>query len=125
MPRPCAAVAHVGHYASSTFWSGCHGLVPWWFTLVSTQAALLVGMPRPCAVVVHVGLYSSSTFARDATALCRGGSRWSLRKQHFWSGCHGLVPWWFTFVSTQAALLVGMPRPCAVVVHVCLYASST
>src|SRR5260370_40202617 len=41
-------------------------------------------MPRPCAVVDYVGFY-----ARRAFALC---------------GCHGLVPWYFTFASSERRL---------------------
>src|SRR5206468_3613070 len=67
----------------------CHGLVPWWLTLVSTSAEASASMPRPCAVVAHAGFYFSRGLRADATALCRGGSRWFLL--------------WLTLVARQAS----------------------
>src|SRR6266571_1939988 len=96
---------------SGFFWffpdrPGCWGGLPF------------AGMPRPCAVVAHVGFYGVPFERWDATALCRGGSRWFLRVTVRALGCHGLVPWWLTLVSTGYRSSAGMPRPCAVVAHV-------
>src|SRR5436190_1490715 len=60
---------------------------------------------------------------QDATALRRGASRLLLQEMLGTDlGCHGLVPWRFTFVATRN---VGngfrMPRPCAVEPHACCY----
>src|SRR5438876_4688380 len=37
----------------------CHGLVPWWLTLVATSAQASAPMPRPGAVVAHAGCSAS------------------------------------------------------------------
>src|SRR5207237_2235824 len=99
MPRARPVVVHVGIYSQHPR-SRCHGVAPWWFTLVSTasihavdatgsprggsrwhlQPASTQSMPRARPVVVHVGIYS----------------------QHPRSRCHGLAPWWFTLVSTAS-----------------------
>src|SRR2546428_13591315 len=57
----------------------------------------------------------------DATGLSRGGSRLSLQGEDSFQGCHGLVPWRFTFVATRRRFISGMPRACPVEVHVCRY----
>src|SRR5438105_4266046 len=78
-------------------------------------------MPGPCAVVCHAGFYTGRSRNRDATALCRGLSRWFLRRRIPEPRCHGLVPWSVTLVSTQADPGTEMPRPCAVVRHAGFY----
>src|SRR4030095_12514030 len=87
-------------------------------------------MPRPCAVVVHVCCYKAKPPSHqrlDAMALSRGRSRLLLQSKATLSptsGCHGLAPWSFTFAATKQShplTNVWMPRPCAVVVHVCCY----
>src|SRR5207247_1557755 len=63
---------------------GCHGLVPWSLTLVSTASrALLPG----CHGLVPWFLTLVSTASRALLP-----------------GCHGLVPWRFTFLSTDSSL---------------------
>jgi hypothetical protein len=57
MPRACPVEAHVGGYCRHSFFSRCHGHVPWRLTLVATAA---------------------TAFFLDATGLFRGGSRWWL-----------------------------------------------
>src|SRR5438552_965210 len=100
MPRACPVVVHAGRYRpgrptvgatglsrGGSRWplsarpsdGGCHGLVPWWFTLAAIGPAVRRWMPRACPVVVHAGRYS----ARPSDG-----------------GCHGLVPWWFTLAAT-------------------------
>src|SRR5439155_575924 len=59
------------------------------------------GMPRPGAVVAHVGFYGGPVERWDATAWCRGASRW--------------------FLSTGIPSSAGMPRPCAVEPHAGFY----
>src|SRR4030095_12514032 len=90
-------------------------------------------MPRPCAVVVHVCCYKAKPPSHqrlDAMALSRGRSRLLLQSKATLSptsGCHGLAPWSFTFAATKQShplTNVWMPRPCAVVVHVCCYKQS-
>src|SRR6266571_8372273 len=74
---------------------GCHGLVPWWLPLVSTGVPSSAGMPRPCAVVAPVGFYGGAVERWDATALCRGGSRWflGLACRATSVSHHGTRPW--------------------------------
>jgi hypothetical protein len=57
---------------------GCHGLVPWSFTIAATNVP-------------------------DATGLSRGVSRLPLQTGSPISRCHGLVPWSFTIAATIAA----------------------
>jgi len=62
-------------------WWGCHGLVPWSFTVAATKTPRPSReMPRPCAVEFHGrGYKNAATFSRDATALRRGVSRSRLQ----------------------------------------------
>jgi hypothetical protein len=60
MPRPCAVEAHARSYKeTSECCCGCHGLAPWRLTLAATKKLQNV--------------------VADATALCRGGSRFMLK----------------------------------------------
>jgi hypothetical protein len=63
MPRPCAVEFHARGYnnPSEEVFCGCHGLVPWSFTLAAT-------------------IIRQKKFFVDATALCRGGSRFLLNQ---------------------------------------------
>src|SRR6266403_1310027 len=104
MPRPCAVEIHAHGYkmrqerfadatalrhGGSRLWlqrnvktvCGCHGLVPWRFTLVATKERQDgLRMPRPCAVELHAcGYKGTSRRFADATALRRGASRLWLK----------------------------------------------
>ncbi|MGM0489522.1 MAG: hypothetical protein ACQESR_22520, partial [Planctomycetota bacterium] len=88
MPRACPVVVHARRYTPVTSRRsrsrvplhgldtqgphGCHGLVPWWFTL----AATLTSRRSRSRVPLH-GLDTQGPH-----------------------GCHGLVPWWFTLAAT-------------------------
>src|SRR5882724_5751660 len=121
MPRPCAVEVHAGSYKIRPQGLGGPGLARWRFTLAAVKFVRKVSrMPRPCAVEVHAGSYKIRPQGlADATALCRGGSRWRLQNSSARSrGCHGLVPWRFTLAATKFVRKVSrMPRPCAVEVH--------
>src|SRR6266850_1815870 len=74
MPRPCAVEVHVRCYKNSSEKScGCHGLVPWRFTFAATKTP-----PKRFA---------------DATALCRGGSRFVRPLKALSVKLHGTRPW--------------------------------
>ena len=81
----CRGVSRWSATQDVSYTSGCHGLVPWisrW--LLQKDVHRTLQMPRPCAVVVSRWLLQndvSHNLLQDATALCRGVSRWSLHKR--------------------------------------------
>ena len=110
--------------------SGCHGLVPWSFTLAAnTNETTSIRMPRACPV--------------EPSRLLL------IQTKQPPSGCHGLVPWSFTLAAntnenlkkqqlhldatglsrgafTLAAITnettsIWMPRACPVELHACCY----